>query len=616
MERHPGIRFCAHYSGPLLEWIQRNHLEFFEKLRDLIGKGRLELLGGGFYEPVFPMLPERDLFGQIDMMQEYLLKNFGARATGAWIPERVWEPHLAGRLARAGVEYAVLDDFHFEAAGVRDEDLRGRFLTEDAGDLISIFPGRERLRYTIPFEDPKATIDYLAERAGSVVVFADDGEKFGCWPTTRKHCWDEGWVDRFLELLESDDRIRTGTFRDAMERPAAGKVYLPACSYREMGEWSSLGDGQTGGIWRNFRVKYPESNLMYGRMMDVSDRVGEAGSETARRELYRAQCNCAYWHGVFGGLYLTHLRAAVYRHLILAENALGPSGFGTRSVDLDLDGRDEICLYNESLNLFVRPHGGGHLQELDVRSRELNLAATLARRRESYHAKIAGMRTREDGGAKSIHEIGKTKGAEIEGELRYDPYDREGFIDHFLAPGRGPDVIETGEGECGDFAWGEYAAEIRRVENRVHVALTRRGRLELPGQGGRKIRVGKEYILPKEGAEFQVAYSISNEDSRPARFRFAVEMQLAMCGPDLLGATTEFPGPSLRLEDDRHDMVIEYLTSSGSGFWSFPIRTVSQSEDGFELNYQGSVIAPYWDLSLDPGGTWGGVITHRITLQD
>ena len=35
--------------------------------------------------------------------------------------------------------------------------------------------------------------------------------------------------------------------------------------------------------------------------------------------LYRSQCNDAYWHGVFGGLYLNHLREAAYSNLLRAE---------------------------------------------------------------------------------------------------------------------------------------------------------------------------------------------------------------------------------------------------------------------------------------------------------
>ena len=146
--------------------------------------------------------------------------------------------------------------------------------------------------------------------------------------------------------------------------PPLGKVYLPEGSYREMTEWalpaeqldrvrapartswSTTAAGTQiepfvrGGYWRNFKVKYPETNEMYARMMMVSRRLHEASQierpmrrrgrslaiesliDQARTELYRGQCNCSYWHGAFGGIYLPHLRNAVYHHLIAADNLL------------------------------------------------------------------------------------------------------------------------------------------------------------------------------------------------------------------------------------------------------------------------------------------------------
>src|SRR5262249_56422852 len=112
-----------------------------------------------------------------------------------------------------------------------------------------------------------------------------------------------------------------------------------------------------GGFWRNFQVKYPEANEMYSRMLQVSNRLHEMSQapaaehrdliNSARRELYRSQCNCPYWHGAFGGVYLPHRRNAIYRHLIAAENALddaagqnGPRGAVTPG-DFKLDARQE-----------------------------------------------------------------------------------------------------------------------------------------------------------------------------------------------------------------------------------------------------------------------------------
>ena len=85
-----------------------------------------------------------------------------------------------------------------------------------------------------------------------------------------------------------------------------------------------------GGFWRNFKVKYPESNQMYSRMMYVSELFQRAlaqgcnqqALDTAQDHLYQGQCNCSYWHGAFGGIYLPHLRNAVYQHLLAAETLL------------------------------------------------------------------------------------------------------------------------------------------------------------------------------------------------------------------------------------------------------------------------------------------------------
>ena len=92
----------------------------------------------------------------------------GATPAGMWTPERVWESSLTSDIVDAGISYTVLDDFHFKAAGLNEEELTGYFLTEDDGRVLRIFPGSEHLRYTIPFRPATETIDYcreVAERA-------------------------------------------------------------------------------------------------------------------------------------------------------------------------------------------------------------------------------------------------------------------------------------------------------------------------------------------------------------------------------------------------------------------------------------------------------------------
>ena len=49
-----------------------------------------------------------------------------------------------------------------------------------------------------------------------------------------------------------------------------------------------------------------------------------------------------------------------------------------------------------------------------------------------------------------------------------------------------------------------------------------------------------------------------------------------------------------------------------TGVWTFPIRSVSQSEGGFELVHQSVVVMPHWIVTPDAAGGWG--VTMRLDL--
>src|SRR5579864_6677479 len=118
MEDFPQIPFALHTSGPLLEWLVDQHADYVARVRAMVEAGRVEILGGGFYEPILTMIPRRDRVGQIRDYSAYLKELFGAAIRGMWVPERVWEQHLVTALTEAGIEYTVLDDFHFHRAGL------------------------------------------------------------------------------------------------------------------------------------------------------------------------------------------------------------------------------------------------------------------------------------------------------------------------------------------------------------------------------------------------------------------------------------------------------------------------------------------------------------------
>src|SRR5260370_24759904 len=112
LEEHPGVRLGLHYSGPLLSWIEEHRPEYFARLKKLAESGRVELVGGGFYEPVLVSIPAEDQREQITRLAAYIEKHFGRPPSGAWLAQPVWEPHLPDPLAPSHVAYPLADDMH------------------------------------------------------------------------------------------------------------------------------------------------------------------------------------------------------------------------------------------------------------------------------------------------------------------------------------------------------------------------------------------------------------------------------------------------------------------------------------------------------------------------
>jgi hypothetical protein len=135
----------------------------------------VEFLGGAYYEPIYGVIPRRDLTGQIRLMRTKLEQLFGQAPEGAWLTERVWDPGLVPTLADAGVRYTVLDDTHFEKAGVRSP-VTGHYTAGDRKSRLDVFASMKTLRYLIPFRDVPDAVSYLGQLKsgpGRVAVFAD-----------------------------------------------------------------------------------------------------------------------------------------------------------------------------------------------------------------------------------------------------------------------------------------------------------------------------------------------------------------------------------------------------------------------------------------------------------
>jgi len=670
LNKFSDLKICLHYSGVLLEWLERAHPKFITRIGETLAKNQGELIGGGFADPILTMLNECDRIGQIKYFTEYIKERFNTTPKGMWLAERVWEQNLTKSLADADMRYTMLDDYHFKAAGLLEKDLKGYFITEDQCRTLLLFPIAERLRYAIPFQEPEATIEYLrhfaTDSGDNVMVYADDGEKFGSWPKTHQHCYEDKWLERFFKTLQANkDWIKLITFTEAIDQfKPIGRIYLPDCSYREMTEWAlpveagmayedlshrlketNLYDRaqgfMKGGFWRNFKVKYPEINLMHSKMCEISGLVGQLPANTktaqeARIALYRAQNNCPYWHGVFGGFYLPHLRTTVYQNLIKAENIARQALAGKAKeknepiiADFDNDLSEEIKLSNESMNCYFKPAAGGALYELDIREKNFNALATLARRQEAYHYKILRAQKADTKNVQSIHDLLVAKEQGLENLLYYDNYPRRGLLDHFFDSNTNPDNFAKGNyDEQGDFIKGAYNYENQKSA----LILSRDGHIR---QNDRMIpfRVAKQITFARNNPRaLEIRYKLTNLHTEPVNTIFGVESNYAMLAgnaPDRFYYDTHEQnlGPLIThgqaveqsrfgLKDLWQKIGIELVTDIPARVWFCPVQTVSQSEMGFESIYQSSVILLHWPIQLEAGKSWQVKLTQNINFPE
>ena len=627
----PEIPAVLHYSGTLLQWLEENHSEFLDVLNEMVNRKQIELIGGGFYEPVLPLIPNSDRIGQIESLTTFLRKRFGRRPRGSWVAERVWEPSLASSIKNSGMDYIFLDDHHFTTAGIEENGVFSPCQTEDQGKVIVVFPISRPLRYLVPYKEPEAVIEYLKAQVSTdeenVVTVMDDGEKFGKWEGTYSICYEKKWLERFFILIKNNaewlEPVLPGRY--LKQYNPLRKVYFPCSSYEEMTDWihmplrvsGSAGDakyfdGGCGGgnsssdaYFRQFLTKYPESNLLYSKMLYTHILVNQLRGDkyrkkAAREELWRGQCNTAYWHGKSGGLYHNRIRKEAYRSLIEAEKVTREKGIFIPSiiaVDFDMDGLKEYLYQGQDLNAYVHTHGAT-LFELDYLPKSWNYLDTLSRHPENYHT-----------------EEMKNRG--------YDRYLRKAFIDHFLLPEESLEAFDRMTfTEAGDFIDTAYE-QLELDRDRHEMTFQRTGKVS-NGKGSiQTVEILKKYIFRE--TEVEVRYRLINRNSQRFTSVFASEVNISLASAEQedmqvhvrkAGGQEEIGGgrraesgcSEILAYDIENEVGISISMEKESELWSFPVKTVSGTFTGFEENYQSSCFLLRWNISLSAGEAWESAV--------
>ena len=624
LHRFPEFPFAVHFSGWLLDWLLENHPEDMALLREMVRRGQAELFGAGDTEPVLAVIPHRDRVGQVETLSAKLEKRLGQRPDGAWLTERVWEATVVPALADTGIRYVTVDDYHFLCAGKNAEELDGYFSTEEDGRQLDLFPISEALRYRLPFSPANEAVAYLeslADTGHEAAIYFDDIEKFGIWPETYKWVYEKKWLEQFITGVLASNKIQPMRYCDFHARAKTrGIVYLPTTSYIEMNEWSlpaaqanayadlvqdQKASGQferhkaflRGGIWKNFLTRYPEANWMHKRMLGLSRRLDALPENKRTPEmtelLYQAQANDAYWHGLFGGSYLPHLRRAVYNAIVGLEALLdrrAPRPAVTRS-DFNLDGYDEIFLQNGELQAVVRLDGLAAIEELDAYTLNHNFGDTLARQAEHYHRKIhqhekgAG---HDGAGIASAHDRVSFKHEISTSDLTVDTRLRALFLDSFHPVGGeirelADYTLQDGAERVLSFTSSACAVEktLELVGNRLNVVY------RLGGHPGKLDMTG----------DFSTEINLAMPSCDGPAGKFIVKGEI----PGGFGQLLELKETKeVILDDDVLGGTIKLTTDSPVYFHAHPYFSVSQSEAGFEKIMQAVTLTLRWPVPTTP----------------
>lgn len=419
---------------------------------------------------------------------------------------------------------------------------------------------------------------------------------------------------------------------------------------KEQNLYERFGTFVRGGFWRNFLTKYPEANHLHKKMLNISQKISQIEKKKnktntklkkAKDHLWKGQCNCPYWHGIFGGLYLPHLRSAVYQNLIEAEKLTDELIYPNEDwvdhqvFDFDKDGRDELLVRTPIFGLCFSLSCGGTLYELDFKPKSKNLLDILTRREEGYHKKLREREEKQqvkpDEQVASIHDLVLTKEEGLEKYLTYDWYRRGSLIDHFLGEQTKLDDFSRCQyPEQGDFVNQPYSYKIEKQKENFILTLYRDGFVWM-GDKRTPLTVAKRITLTPLSSGLDVSYALINNYSERVNLWFGIEFGLAIPSDEddkrfsyvnehkIKDKTVALSGNAGRcmefgVKDDYLKLDINFKLDRHASLWRFPIYTVSLSEGGFEKVHQSLVLFLNWKLSLEPQERWEVKILNSFNL--
>jgi alpha-amylase/alpha-mannosidase (GH57 family) len=173
---YPKLKITLNISGSLLEQLDHNgYIKVINDLKQLIKKGKIEIVGSAMYHPILPLLPEKEIKRQIELHNEICLKRFGKayKPTGFYIPEMAYSKSVAKIVKQMGFKWIILDEINFPGKTI---DVNTKYKIKNNG-LNVVFRNR---KFSKSFP-PESIVNSLENIKDKYLITAHDGELYGHW---------------------------------------------------------------------------------------------------------------------------------------------------------------------------------------------------------------------------------------------------------------------------------------------------------------------------------------------------------------------------------------------------------------------------------------------------
>ncbi len=478
---HPDCYLTVAISGRKAEWLEKKHPEAIELISELSSRKQIEITGGGFYDPILPLLLPVDKVGQIEMLTTAIRKLFGKKPRGAWLTSSAWDSSLITSLYTCGMDYALLDVSLLSQEYQSQAFSSKPIIVEEYGKTIKILPLCKNI---VPSASDSCEeyISVFSKLAGNKTattistLFMPDQLSF---------IIKNGWLERFVESAKGNITLCT-TSQYFKNCNIYTRAFIPS------------GSSKNGRPAKEIIARNPEAFRLYSRMIQISNEVNQcrgdkARKKAAREELWKAQERSAYWNENLSSIEQQKIRQQAYNHLLIAEKLIKEAGSKQEtlltSFDLDMDGNMEYICRTPVYNSFLTSEGGA-VFELDVKSYNRNYSIICERDKGFYPKKV------------------------------FTDFlnDKNSFSEQYQ---NGKQLVNT---VFPEIAYKEVSF------SRIRQELV----LEAEGTYGKKhqiIKLRKKYIFTDNS--IQVQYIIRNKSSEYLKCLFAVESNLALIDYDI-----------------------------------------------------------------------------------